>query len=72
MQPKVGGAAGIEPATSRTRNENHTTRPRAQTVTILTLKCLYEWFRTHQFCQGAQRLSCTVKLSCASPDLIKQ
>ena len=24
---KVRAAAGIEPATSRTRNENHTTRP---------------------------------------------
>ena len=29
MDPQ-GGRAGIEPATSRTRSENHTSRPTAQ------------------------------------------
>ena len=50
---RIRAAAGIEPATSRTRNENHTTRPRAQLVTILTIICLYERFAPQKLCQGA-------------------
>ena len=33
-EDKKRAAAGIEPATSRTRNENHTTRPSSQTLLV--------------------------------------